>query len=80
LYDQYVKQMSANPYGENGDPDPAATIQTQMDKRLKALEGVRTPAQLDSFRQFQAAQMKMIQGFLPDSKKAPPTTPSPSGQ
>jgi hypothetical protein len=51
-----------------------------MDKRLKALEGVRTPAQLDSFRQFQAAQMKMIQGFLPDSKKAPPTTPSPSGQ
>ena len=72
LYDQYAKQLSgAAAGGQTGstNADPLAAVQTQLDQKLKALESVLTPTQLESYRQFQQAQVKMIQGFLPSGKK-----------
>ncbi|HXJ76618.1 MAG TPA: hypothetical protein VNM37_27425, partial [Candidatus Dormibacteraeota bacterium] len=55
--------------------DPTAAVQNQFDEKLKALEAVLTPAQLDSYRQMQQAQLKMMEGFLGNTKKGPAPAP-----
>lgn len=45
--------------------DPAALIQWQVERKIKALEGVLTPEQLDGYRRLQENQMKLIKALLP---------------
>lgn len=54
--------------------DPAAAITWQMERKLKALEPVLSPAQLESYRKLQEDQAKMIRNLLPTAK---PATPAP---
>lgn len=78
LYDQYARQLSPDAAGSfPTNANPATAMQYQLDQKLNALQEVLTPAQLDSYKQFQAAQLKMIQGFLPGAKDDPPLPPSP---
>lgn len=82
LYDQYVNALSRQPAVDPPptNSDPVAAMQGQLDKKLKALEGVLSPTQLDSYRQLQQAQMKMLQGFLPQSGKASQPQQTSAGQ
>ncbi len=62
LYDSNLKQITP----ETMPPftNQIEAMQWQLDEKAKALEPVLTPAQLESYRQQQAAQLKMMQGFM----------------
>lgn len=55
------------------DSDPASAVTWQMERKLKALEPVLTPAQLASYRKLQEDQARMIRNLLPTAKPATPT-------
>jgi hypothetical protein len=72
LYDYTVDTLN----GKLGDippgmSDPAAAMNWQFDRKVKALEPVLTPEQLEAYRKIQESQRKMIEGFLP-AKVEPP--------
>jgi hypothetical protein len=73
LYEATLKQTDPdrqNPVMKSGDP--AAIIQSAFDDKLKAMEGVLTPEQLENYRKAQEAQLKLIKGMLPNFPKPPP--------
>lgn len=45
--------------------DPTAWMQRDLAEKLKALEGILTPAQLQSYRQMQEAQLKLMKNLVP---------------
>jgi hypothetical protein len=53
------------------DGDPAAALTQHFDRKVRALEGVLTPEQMESYRKLQESQVKMIQDMLPKSATAP---------
>jgi hypothetical protein len=72
LYDFTMDSLN----GKIGDTpprsdDPAAAMNWQFDRKVKALEPVLTPEQLEAYRKIQDSQRKMIEGFLP-AKVEPP--------
>ena len=68
LYQQTVDQLS----GKIATPTPptadfAALMQWQLDQKAKALEGVLSPEQLQTYRQFQAQQAKAVASMMPSN-------------
>jgi hypothetical protein len=59
LYEESLQQMKPSASGEDA-ADPAEAMQMSIDRKLRALEGALTPAQLEKYRQQQELQL----GFL----------------
>jgi hypothetical protein len=59
LYDESLQRLSSNTADENA-ANPAEAMQLSIDRKLRALEGALTPAQLEKYRQQQELQL----GFL----------------
>lgn len=53
------------------DGDPAAAVSRHLERKVRALEGVLTPEQMESYRKLQESQAKMIQDMLPKAATAP---------
>lgn len=56
---------------QSKDGDPAAAILRHLDRKVRALDGVLTPEQMESYRKLQESQAKMIQDMLPKAATAP---------
>jgi hypothetical protein len=73
LYEATMKQTDPerqSPAVKSGDA--GAIIQSAFDDKLKAMEGVLTPEQLENYRKAQEAQLKLIKGMLPNLPKPQP--------
>ena len=76
LYDHTLSQLSGQlPESVRDSKDPAAAMDAMIEQKVKALEGVLTPEQLESFRRMQEQQANMIRGLLPAHE--PPAGPAP---
>ena len=61
LYDHAVGQMDDASATSPGRPrDPLAAMEWQGEQKLKALESVLTPAQLEDYRRMQQAQFDSV--------------------
>src|SRR6185295_11395323 len=66
LYEQSLKKVNPNPTDYNpNNTDPTSIVQKQFDEKLKALESVLSPEQLESYRRLQESQLKLIKSFMP---------------
>jgi hypothetical protein len=69
LYEQSLKQMNGETAksilasGSAHPATPADAFQVALDQKLKALEPVLTPDQLDKYRQFQETQLKYMKNM-----------------
>jgi len=69
LYEQSLKQMNgeaAKPLLTGGSINPANpvdTFQAMVDQKLKALEPVLTPEQMDKYRKLQETQLKYMKSI-----------------
>ncbi|MBE7502615.1 MAG: hypothetical protein HS113_20475 [Verrucomicrobiales bacterium] len=76
LYDHTLSQLSGQlPESVRNSQDPAAAMDAMIEQKVKALEGVLTPEQLEGFRRMQEQQANMIRGLLPAHE--PPARPAP---
>lgn len=76
LYDHTLSQLSGQlPESVRDSKDPAAAMDAMIEQKVKALAGVLTPEQLESFRRMQEQQASMIRGLLPAHE--PPAGPAP---
>lgn len=69
LYEHTQKQLD----GQAADPalpgsDPTAMMERQIAAKVKSLEGILTPAQLQSYRQLQESQLKLMKSMVPENK------------
>jgi len=71
LYEQTTKQIK-NEVGAQASKDPAEALQARLDSKMKALEGVLTPAQLDGYRQQQEMQIKFVKSIMNQEPGASP--------
>ena len=70
LYDATLRQMQDGPGGaKNGDP--AEVLQSMLEQKVMALEGVLTAEQLQSYRQAQETQIQFLKTFLPQTGSNP---------
>lgn len=66
LYDYTLETLSGKlEGGPPGSAEPTAVLAWQLERKLKALEGVLTPEQLAGYREMQEKQMKLVEGMLP---------------
>jgi hypothetical protein len=70
LYDHTLKQISGDSAPKDGNV--AAWFEGQIDRKVKALEGILTPEQLASYRQMQEQQAQMFKTILPAGNPPPP--------
>jgi hypothetical protein len=73
LYEQTMKQMAGDMKSGPKDGNADAWIEQQLGQKVKALEKVLTPEQLEGYRRLQEAQMKMMKIMMP--KEAAPPSP-----
>ncbi len=77
LYDALMKQMDPELNKKMvQDGNFAARLDDMLQAKLKAMDGILTPEQIESYRKFQETQMKMIQKFMPPAT-TPPEPPRP---
>lgn len=65
LYDQNLNQMLAQTDAAKLGGSPAATMETIMESKIKALENVLSADQLQAYRKQQETQLQFIKNFLP---------------
>jgi hypothetical protein len=78
LYDHTLSQLSGQlAESVQKSPDPGAAFDAMIEQKVKALEGVLTPEQLEGFRRMQEQQANMIKGLLPAGEASPAAPPAP---
>ncbi len=71
LYEQTLQQLTnAAAATTPKTSNQVAVMEQYFDGKIRALQGVLTPAQLDSYRQFQASQLKMMKTMMPQEGSA----------
>lgn len=65
LYDQTLAQLDPDPDRLAATPrNPVRAAELQTEERLRALEGVLTPSQLEAYRKMQESNLAILRGFL----------------
>jgi hypothetical protein len=65
LYDQTLAQLDPDPDRLAASPrNPVRAAELQTEERLRALEGVLTPSQLEAYRKMQESNLAILRGVL----------------
>lgn len=73
LYDQTLRQLKGDLGGVQVSSDPAAVMESMLDRKAQALAEVLTPDQITRYREQQQVQIKFLRNLVAPKDAAPGT-------